>query len=147
MFPGSGLFGFYRSEVSRVATRENIYAQQLKELGIYEKAFEPLIKELAQKERRRQRLQKAWAATAAPGGKPSFLDPHYQLLVQVERETLALREALGLTPKSLRKLRGAPDAPIQQDLIADKLDAIKARVEGYGLGDLPTDRETEAGDE
>lgn len=131
-----------------MAARENLYTQQLKELGIYEAAFDPLIKELAQKERCRTRLKKAWAATAAPGGKPSFLDPHYQLIVQADREILALREAMGLTPKSLRKLRGAPETPIQQDLIADRLDAIKARVEGYGLpGHLQAGGEAEAVDE
>lgn len=131
-----------------MATREQIYTQQLKDLGIYEEAFDLLIKELAQRERRRTRLQKAWAATAAPGGKPSFLDPHYPLIVQAEREILALRETMGLTPKSLRKVRGAPDAPIQRDLIADKLDAIKARVEGYELPGAfqPTDQ-PEAGHE
>lgn len=106
------------------------------ELGIYEEAFEPLIREVAQIERRRTRLQKAWAATAPPGGKPSFLDPHYPLLVQAERELLARREELGLTPKALRKLRGAPDAPVKQDLITERLGMIAERVKAYELPDV-----------
>ena len=85
-------------------TREQVYTQQLQALGIYDPAFDPEIKTLAQLERRLTRLQKEWSATAPPGGKPSFLDAHYPIIVQLEDKILAHREALGLTPKSLRKL-------------------------------------------
>ena len=37
-----------------MATREQTYKAQLQELGIYDPAFDPLIKELAQKERQRR---------------------------------------------------------------------------------------------
>jgi len=117
-------------------TREQIYTQQLKDLGIWEDAFAPMVKELAQIDRRRTRLQKAWAASAPPGGKPSFLDPHYALIVQAERDALAFREAMGLTPKSLRRLRGAvPEAPAKDGGISAKLDALLAQAESY---DVPT---------
>lgn len=111
-------------------TREQIYTQQLKDLGIWEDAFAPMVKELAQIDRRRTRLQKAWTATAPPGGKPSFLDPHYALIVQAERDALAFREALGLTPKALRRLRGQPTAaagPTAADEISTKLDRMLER--------------------
>ena len=88
-------------------TREQVYTQQLQALGIYDPAFDPEIKTLAQLERRLTRLQKEWSATAPPGGKPSFLDAHYPVIVQLEDKILTHREALGLTPKSLRKLKGA----------------------------------------
>ena len=114
-------------------TREQVYTQQLKALGVYEDAFVPLIKDLAKAERRRTRAEKAWAATAPPGGKPSFLDPHYQIVSQLDREILGYREVMGLTPKSLRRLRGVTDAPAEQDLIVDRLDRIAARVEAYEL--------------
>lgn len=113
-------------------TREQIYTQQLKDLGIWEDAFAPMVKELAQIDRRRTRLQKAWAATAPTGGKPSFLDPHYALIVQAERDALAFREAMGLTPKSLRRLRGQPTAaagPTAADEISAKLDRMLEREE------------------
>lgn len=117
-------------------TREQIYTQQLKDLGIWEDAFAPMVKELAQIDRRRTRLQKAWAASAPPGGKPSFLDPHYALIVQAERDVLAFREAMGLTPKSLRRLRGVtPEAPAKDGGISAKLDALLAQAESY---DVPT---------
>lgn len=114
-------------------TREQIYKEQLQDLGIYNPAFDPEIKTLAQLERRLTRVQKAWAQTAPPGGKPSFLDDHYPVIVQLEDKILAHREALGLTPKSLRRLIGVAgsDAPQQQDLITAKLDQIAARVAGY----------------
>ena len=125
-------------------TKEQIYKEQMQALGIYDPAFDPEIKTLAQLERRLTRAQKAWSETAPPGGKPSFLDDHYPVIVQLEDKILAHREALGLTPKSLRRLVGAAgsDAPQQQDLITAKLDQIAARVAGYDLqedpfGDLP----------
>ncbi len=113
-------------------TREQIYKEQLQALGIYDPAFDPEIKTLAQLERRMTRAQKEWSATAPPGGKPSFLDPHYPIIVQLEDKILTHREALGLTPKSLRRLVGisGSEAP-QRDLISSKLDQIAARVASY----------------
>ena len=117
-----------------MAAREELYRDQLKALGTYDTAFEPLIKELCQLERRRTRLQKAWSATAKPGEKPSFLDPHYAILTQLEREIMAMRDTMGLTPKSLRRLKGIQDAaPQQQDLITEKLTAIADRVQQYNV--------------
>lgn len=112
-------------------TREQIYKTQLEALGIYEPAFEPLIKDLAKAERRRTRAEKEWAKTAPPGGKPSFLDPHYQVVAALDREILGYREAMGLTPKSLRRLRGATGEAVEQDPITERLDRIAARVEQY----------------
>ena len=64
-------------------TREQIYREQLTALGIYNPAFEPLITDLAQMDRRWTRAKKEWAATAPPGGKPSFLDPTYAAVTQI----------------------------------------------------------------
>jgi len=116
-------------------TREQVYTQQLKALGVYEDAFVPLIKDLAKAERRRTRAEKAWAATAPPGGKPSFLDPHYQIVSQLDREILGYREVMGLTPKSLRRLRGVTDAggPSEPEQITQRLDLIARRVSCYEL--------------
>lgn len=119
-----------------MATREQIYREQLKALGIYEEAFEPLITDLAQMDRRWTRARKEWTATAPPGGKPSFSDPTYAVLTQIERDRRALREVMGLTPKALRKLRGSPEAPVRKDFIDDRLDAIKARVDAYAVPDV-----------
>ena len=116
-------------------TKEQIYREQMQALGIYEPIFEPEIKTLARVEREYTRAEKAWSATAAPGGKPSFLDPHYAIIQRLRSEILQHREALGLTPKALRKLTGAAgvEAPEQKDLITAKLDRIAERVAGYDL--------------
>ena len=116
-------------------TKEQIYREQMQALGIYEEIFEPEIKTLARVEREYTRAEKAWSATAAPGGKPSFLDPHYAIIQRLRAEALQHREALGLTPKALRKLTGAAgvEAPEQKDLITAKLDRIAERVAGYDL--------------
>ena len=115
-------------------TKEQIYTQQLKNLGVYREIFDPEIKALARLERELTRAQKAWSATAnPPGSRPSFTDPHYAVIQKLNADILRHREALGMTPLSLRKLLGAqPDGtPDQRDLIAAKLDRIAAGVADY----------------
>lgn len=113
--------------------REQTYREQLQELGIYEKAFEPEISTLAQLERELTRAKKAWSATVPKGAKPSMLDPHYDLICSLRREILTHREALGLTPKALRRLRGQTgiDGPSQKDLMNTLLTGIAERVGAY----------------
>lgn len=126
--------------------REDVYIAQLQELGVWNEAFRPMVKDLAKAERRRTRAEKEWAATVPKGGKPSFTHPLYQACVQLDRTVMEYREALGLTPKALRRVRGA-DAPEvasgdSPDGIAKRLDAILARAEEY---DAPVfDLNTEA---
>lgn len=120
-------------------TKEKVYREQMEALGIYEEIFEPEIRTLCRIEREYTRAQKAWSATAPPGGKPSFLDDHFPVIQKLRAEILQHREALGLTPKSLRKLTGLNlnDAPEQKDLITAKLDQIAARVSGYDGAEDP----------
>lgn len=92
-------------------TREEAYTKQLSDLGIYDPAFLPEIKQLAQLERELTRAKKAWSNTAPKGKAPSFEDPHYGIIRQLRSEILQHRDALGLTPKAFQRLRGkaAPD--------------------------------------
>ena len=115
-------------------TKEQVYEQQLKDLGIFEEAFRPEISTLAQLERELTRAKKAWSATVPRGDKPSMLDPLYRVIIGLRQEILAHREALGLTPKALRRLRGATAGPSEQDLITERLDIIASRVAGYDFG-------------
>ena len=118
-------------------TKEQVYQKQLEELGIWEEAFLPEVRTLSQLERDLTRAQKAWSKTAPTGGKPSVLDPHYKVIAQLRTEILAHREALGLTPKALRRLRGpTAGGPGEQELITERLSAIAARVGAY---DAPGD--------
>lgn len=86
-------------------TSEEKYAAQLRELGVYRPAFDAEIHLLCILEREHHRAMKAWKATAAPGEAPSPLDPHYALIQQQRRDILSHRDALGLTPKGLRRLQ------------------------------------------
>lgn len=91
--------------------RDETYVKQLTDLGIYDPAFLPEIKQLAQLERELTRAKKAWSATVPKGKAPSFEDPHYGIIRQLRSEILQHRDALGLTPKAFQRLRGkaAPD--------------------------------------
>lgn len=113
--------------------REEKYIEQLKALGIWDEAFRPEVSELAQLEREKTRIKKAWSATVPKGCSPSFTDPLYGILCGLRREILVHREALGLTPKSLRRLRGAAAAETtgEQDLLSQKLDEIARRTAAY----------------
>lgn len=118
-------------------SREKIYKAQMQELGIYKEAFDPEIKTLADLERDLSRAKKAWSATVPKGGKakPSLLDPHYAVICRLRDHILTHREALGLTPKALRKLRGEPavGGPSEPELITNRLDAIAQRVGAYEI--------------
>lgn len=122
-------------------TKEEVYRKQMKELGIYEEIFEPEIKTLCRIERELTRAEKAWSKTAPPGGKPSFLDDHFVIIQNLRKEILQHREALGLTPKSLKRITGAggSDAPMQKDLITSKLDQIAAAMAQFDSEALDAD--------
>lgn len=91
-------------------TREQQYIEQLKELGIYEKAFDPEIHTLAMLEREHQRTHKEWRATAKDGKAPSASDPLYAVITAQRKDILAHRDALGLTPKAYKRMRGGTDS-------------------------------------
>lgn len=87
-------------------TREQKYRAQLKALGIYQPAFEPELAELCELERDRQRIRKDWKAEGSPADSKLLT-----LLLQMRRDILTHRDALGLTPKALRRLKSASIIP------------------------------------
>lgn len=118
-------------------TKEQIYAEQLKDLGIYDKAFEPEIHTLAILEREHSRTMKAWKETAEEGKTPSTTDKLYAVIQQQRKDILTHREALGLTPKAYKKMRpdgiGASDSePIgtANSQLAGLLDKLKENADG-----------------
>ena len=120
-------------------TKEQIYKQQLIDLGVYHPAFDAEIHTLAVMERELSRAQKAWKATAPDkNSPPSPLDPHYALIQSLRKDILNHRDALGLTPKGLQRLRrtaSASDVADQQGASApftSVLDAIQASVSRNG---------------
>lgn len=81
-------------------TREEKYVEQLKQLGIYQPAFEPAIHTLAMMEREVQRMVKDWKAAGSPVGTKL-----HNAIVTQRRDILARQDALGLTPKGLHRLQ------------------------------------------
>ena len=85
--------------------KEQVYIQQLQDLGVYDPAFDPAIHVLCIQERELSRAMKAWKATAAKDQAPLITDPLYQEIAKLRRDILARQDALGLTPKGLQRLR------------------------------------------
>ena len=108
-------------------TKEQLYADQLKSLGIYEPAFEPAIHSLAILEREHARAMKEWKKSAPDKRTaPSVLAPQYEVITRLRRDILTARESLGLTPKGLQRLRGKTQAASGKkptDALAENLDA------------------------
>ena len=98
--------------------KEQVYIQQLQDLGVYDPAFDPAIHVLCIQERELSRAMKAWKATAAKDQAPLITDPLYQEIAKLRRDILARQDALGLTPKGLKRLRtniaptGGDSAPV-----------------------------------
>lgn len=80
-------------------TREQKYREQLRDMGVWQEAFAPEVHMLAMMEREHQRLLKTWKAAGSPP------DETYQVIERQRRDILSHRDALGLTPKGLHRLR------------------------------------------
>ena len=91
-------------------TKEEKYRQAMISLGTWNEAFAPAVHSLCVLERETSRLRADWKRTAPPSKAPSALDPHYAQIRANEREISALRDALGLTPRGLRRLKGVQTA-------------------------------------
>ena len=85
--------------------KETVYQQQLKDLGVYDPAFDPAIHVLCIQERELSRAMKAWKSTVPKNEAPSITDPIYVEISKLRRDILARQDALGLTPKGLQRLR------------------------------------------
>lgn len=110
-----------------MATKEDRYKSQLIALGIYEEAYDPAIHELCVLEREISRARKQLKDTAADGKAPSYADPLYGVVRQLQTNILAYRDALGLTPKSLKKLKGQAGSSVQTAVAQSPLEVILSR--------------------
>ena len=114
--------------------KEQIYAGQLKELGIYDPAFDGEIHQLCILERELSRARKQWKASAKRGEAPSLDHPLYGVITQIQRDILSHRDALGLTPKALKRLVGELD--FGREASNDELPTVL----GFVLGKQNADR-------
>ena len=64
------------------------------------------------------------------------------MIEKLAAAVLGYREVMGLTPKSLRRLRGITEPPAASDEITKRLDQIAERVSAYDPPD-PAEKETE----
>ena len=92
-------------------SREAKYRTMLQALGVWQEAFAPAVHSMCILEREISRTRTAWSRTTPRGVAPSPMDPLYTLIRQQERDLLAYRDALGLTPKGLRRLKAASIVP------------------------------------
>lgn len=84
-----------------MASAEDKYKAQLEELGIWREAFAPEVHTLCMMERELRRAQKAMKDKTEDENAD-----RYKVVLQLRRDILAHRDALGLTPKSLKRLAG-----------------------------------------
>ena len=94
-------------------TLEDKIRAALEALGVYQPAFDDEIHEYCVLKREHSRTLKAWKATAPdPKLPPSPTDELYAVIERQRRDLLAHRDALGLTPKALKRLQrsAAPEA-------------------------------------
>ena len=110
-----------------MATKEDRYKSQLIALGIYEEAYDPAIHELCVLEREMSRARKQLKGTAPDGEAPSYADPLYGVVRQLQTNILAYRDALGLTPKSLKKLKGQVGSSVPPATAQSPLEVILSR--------------------
>ena len=107
--------------------REQEYIEQLQAMDVWEPAFAPAIHDLCVTEREYSRAMKAWRQDAQErGAQAQASDPLYATVQQLRREIQTQREALGLTPRGLQKLRGRPrgEGGVAGEALSRKLDAL-----------------------
>ena len=100
-------------------TREQKYIDQMQRLGIYDEIFEPEIHALCIMERDLQRITKRWKekgyqTVERTGRGPATTDKDFDAIMTLRRQVLAMKDALGLTPKALVRLKGRP-APAENE--------------------------------
>lgn len=113
--------------------RKENYIAQLRELDIYEPAFLPAINDLITTEHEYSRAMKAWREDAKRRNAPALTsDDAYAEVLRLRKEIGSQREALGLTPRGLQKIRGRSAAEgVAGEGLSRKLDALLARCEAY----------------
>lgn len=91
-------------------TREQKYTEQLRAMGVWQEAFAPEVHMLAMMERELQRMTKEWKAQGSPitdetAQGTTTSNKMLDAITVMRRDILAHRDALGLTPKGLHRLR------------------------------------------
>lgn len=126
--------------------REAMIRADMEALGIYNPAFDKTIRDLAKTERELSRAEKAWKAAGGKlvitqvnktGAEYTAKSPEYAAVDQLRKDVQSLRSQLGLTPKSLNRVRETlgSRAPTRQSpmekLLADAHDHAVEHAAAY----------------
>lgn len=96
-------------------TKEEKYEQCLRELGVWHPSFAATVHDLCVLEREQSRARAEWKRSAENGNAPSVANELYAIIRQQGKDIAALRDSLGLTPKSLRRVKGTAAAEDRRD--------------------------------
>lgn len=138
--------------------REAMIRADMEAVGTYNQIFEPTIRQLAKAERELAKAEKTWRSnggkmvaelTNKTGGTYTAKDPHYAVVDQMRKDILALRNQLGLTPNSLKRVQAKQEAmaagrkskleelmDAAHDYALDHASDFQAAVDGYVEGVL-----------
>lgn len=89
-------------------TKEQKYTDQLRSMGIYQKAFDNAIHTLAVMERELSRVDKQWRKVPED---ERYTHALFAVRTALRKDILAHRESLGLTPKGYKRLRPEAKTP------------------------------------
>lgn len=114
--------------------REAMIRADMEAVGTYNEIFEPTIRQLAKAERELSKAEKTWRANGGlmvaelvnkTGAKYTAKDPHYAVVDQMRKDIMALRNQLGLTPSSLKRVQAklAEQASGRKSRLEELLDA------------------------
>ena len=101
--------------------REAMIRADMEAVGTYNPIFDATIKQLARAERELSRAEKTWRENGGAmvaelvnktGATYTAKDPHYAVVDQLRKDILALRNQLGLTPKSLNRVKEQQSAAV-----------------------------------
>lgn len=87
-------------------TREQTIKSQLQAMGTYDAAFDAEIHILAGMERDLRSAQKLWREQTREGGS-KFESESWPVIERLRKDILTHYDALGLTPKGMKRLRAA----------------------------------------
>lgn len=99
--------------------REAMIRADMEAVGTYNVIFEPTIRQLAKAERELAKAEKTWRANGGQmvaelvnktGGKYTAKDPHFAVVDQMRKDIMALRNQLGLTPNSLKRVQAKQES-------------------------------------
>lgn len=99
--------------------REAMIRADMEAVGTYNAIFEPTIKQLAKAERELSKAEKTWRSNGGQmvaelvnktGATYTAKDPHFAVVDQMRKDVMALRNQLGLTPASLKRVQAKQEA-------------------------------------